>query len=76
MADFISGIKTVPPTYPVRPVQPGEKDRESGKRKKDRPAPEKRDESSNDNSKDPTTDPSTDPRDPSGDEPNAIDEYV
>lgn len=40
MSDFISGIKNVPPTYPVKPVQPASKDRKSDKRKKDRPKPD------------------------------------
>jgi hypothetical protein len=37
MSDGISGIKIIKPTYPVKPVQPSNKDRESGKRKKDAP---------------------------------------
>lgn len=40
MSDLIKGIKSVPPTYPVKPVQPGSKDRKSDKRKKDRPKPD------------------------------------
>ncbi len=30
MADFMSGIKPISPGYPVRPVQPAEKDRKPG----------------------------------------------
>ena len=33
MADYFSGIKPISPTYPVRPGQPANKDREPGKRK-------------------------------------------
>lgn len=41
MADFVSGINRVTPTYPVRPTQPANKDREPGSRKhpKEKPAP-------------------------------------
>ena len=46
MSDPISGIKNVNPTYPVKPVQPAERDRESGKRKKDAPRPESTDNES------------------------------
>lgn len=34
MADLISGIKGVPPSYPIKPVQPGPQERRSGQRKK------------------------------------------
>jgi len=34
MADFISGIRNITPAYPVKPVQPAHKDRETGRRKK------------------------------------------
>jgi hypothetical protein len=34
MADYFSGIKPITPTYPVRPGQSANKDREPGKRKK------------------------------------------
>lgn len=37
MSDSIPGIKNVPPTYPVKPTQPGAKDRKSGERKRERP---------------------------------------
>jgi len=37
MSDSIPGIKHVPPTYPVKPTQPGAKDRKSGERKRERP---------------------------------------
>lgn len=36
MADYFSGIKPITPTYPVRPTQPANKDREPGGRKKKR----------------------------------------
>lgn len=36
MSDFISGIKSVPPAYPVKPVQPSSKDRGAEKREKDK----------------------------------------
>ena len=34
MQEFISGIYRIPPTYPVKPVQPAQKDRETDRRKK------------------------------------------
>jgi len=41
MADFISGIKHITPTYPVKPAQPVPKDRETDRRKnKPREEPE------------------------------------
>lgn len=33
MADYLSGIKPITPTYPVRPGHSANKDREPGKRK-------------------------------------------
>lgn len=39
MADRFSGIGTIRPTYPVKPVEPSGKDRPSGERKKKPPAP-------------------------------------
>lgn len=41
MSDPLTGIKNVTPTYPVKPVQPINKDRKSGKRHSDRPIPDK-----------------------------------
>ena len=35
MADFVSGIKNITPTYPVKPAQPVPKDRETDRRKKE-----------------------------------------
>ena len=40
MSDGISGIKIIIPSYPVKPVQPANKDRESGKREQNPPAEE------------------------------------
>ena len=40
MADNISGIKNITPSYPVKPVQPSPRDRESGKRRKEPVHPE------------------------------------
>ncbi len=34
MAEFISGINRIGPSYPVKPVQPVPKDRETDRRKK------------------------------------------
>ena len=34
MSDFVSGINRISPTYPVKPVQPTQKDRETDRRKK------------------------------------------
>lgn len=39
MADYISGIKRITPSYPVKPVQPVHKDRETDRRKKPREEP-------------------------------------
>lgn len=39
MQDFVGGIKPVGPNYPVRPVQPANKDREAGERRKQHPEP-------------------------------------
>lgn len=39
MSDFVSGIKHIGPSYPVKPVQPAQKDRETGNRRKKRPSP-------------------------------------
>ena len=41
MSDPLSGIRNVTPTYPVKPVQPINKDRKSGQRHSDRPTPDK-----------------------------------
>ena len=41
MSDPISGVNNMTPTYPVKPAQPSNKDREPGKRNRDRPASEK-----------------------------------
>ena len=41
MADYLSGIRNITPTYPVKPVQPANKDRETDRRKK--PQDERRD---------------------------------
>lgn len=41
MADNISGIRHIGPAYPVRPMQPSNKDREPGERqKKEQPKPQ------------------------------------
>ena len=40
MSDGISGVKVIRPSFPVKPVQPSQKDRESGKRRKDSPQQE------------------------------------
>ena len=34
MADIGSGMKKIGPSYPVKPVQPSQKDRKSGQRQK------------------------------------------
>lgn len=64
MSDPISGVKNVPPTYPVKPVQPGSKDRKSGERKKERSRPDAESERGGDKDSG-----------ESGDRPT-IDEYV
>ena len=48
MADFIGGIRRIGPAYPVKPVQPAEKDKETDNRgnKRRRPDGEKRDDDS------------------------------
>ena len=40
MADGISGIKDIVPTYPVKPAQRSKRDRESGSRETNPPKPE------------------------------------
>lgn len=40
MADFVSGIKPVTTTYPVKPTQPTQKDREPNSQRKKRRDPE------------------------------------
>ncbi len=40
MSDFVSGIKNIGPSYPVKPVQPAQKDREAGNRRKKRQKPD------------------------------------
>ena len=45
MQETISGIYRIPPTYPVKPVQPANKDRETDDRKKRKDeAPEHKDD--------------------------------
>jgi hypothetical protein len=34
MSDFISSIKHITPAYPVKPVQPAQKDRQTDRRQK------------------------------------------
>ena len=40
MADGISGIEDIVPTYPVKPAQPSKRDRESGSRETNPPKPD------------------------------------
>ena len=40
MADFIGGIKQIGPSYPVKPVQPAQKDKETDNRRRKRQEPE------------------------------------
>lgn len=40
MSDFVGGIKHIGPSYPVKPVQPAQKDREANNRRKKRQNPE------------------------------------
>ena len=65
MADYFSGIKHITPSYPVKPVQPIQKDRETDRRDKPKhKAPEKQDdEEHNDDTYD-------------GDKSPTIDEHV
>lgn len=48
MADFISGINRIGPSYPVKPVQPAQKDRKTDRRKKPHYEVPEDDESDND----------------------------
>ena len=50
MADFVGGIKHIGPSYPVKPVQPAQKDREANndRRKRQQPETDKRDDASDD----------------------------
>ena len=40
MAEFVTGIKPISPSYPVKPVQPANKDRESDAERRKRKPPE------------------------------------
>ena len=40
MSDIFSGIKNIGPSYPIKPVQPTQKDREPGSRPKKRQQPD------------------------------------
>ncbi len=61
MQETISGIYRIPPTYPVKPVRPTQKDRETDQRKKPRhETPEQND----------------DRKDPPDDDRPTIDEHV
>ena len=42
MSDPISSIKYIPPTYPVKPTQPAQKDRQTDRRKKPKYEPPER----------------------------------
>ena len=44
MSDLISGIPKVGPSYPVKPMQPAQKDREPGERHKKESGKPKKDE--------------------------------
>lgn len=37
MAERTSGVGNIPPTYPVRPVDPARRDRPSGDRRREKP---------------------------------------
>jgi len=57
MADYISDIKHINPTYPVKPVQPTQKDRETDRRDKPKhKTPEKDDNEEHDGDHRPTID--------------------
>jgi hypothetical protein len=51
MADFISGIKHITPSYPIKPVRPAQKERETDRRKK--PGYERPDAEDNDAGQEP-----------------------
>ena len=50
MADFIGGIKHIGPSYPVKPVQPAQKDREveNDRKRRQQPDTDKRDNDADD----------------------------
>jgi len=48
MSDPLSDIKMIRPAYPVKPTQPLNKDRKSGKRHSNRPTPDKKDPENDD----------------------------
>jgi hypothetical protein len=57
MADFISGIKHITPTYPVKPAHPVPKERETDRRKnKPRKEPEQESAEREDGEHGPTID--------------------
>ena len=74
MADLISGIKGVPPSYPIKPVQPGPQDRKSGQRKKEQPRKDRQVENPQGDPQGPDDHPGDHPTD--DDRPPTIDEYV
>ena len=74
MADLISGIKGVPPSYPIKPVQPGPQDRKSGQRKKEQPRKDRQVENPQGGREDAEDHPGDRPAD--DDRPPTIDEYV
>ncbi len=57
MSDYFSGIRNIGPSYPVKPVTPAHKDRETGNRRerKQQPEPESDPDSDDDEHK-PTID--------------------
>jgi hypothetical protein len=44
MSDFISSIRHITPTYPVKPVQPAQKDRQTDRRQKPKYEPQEHDD--------------------------------
>lgn len=40
MPEYFSGIRQIGPTYPIKPPHPTQKDREPGKRRRDKEQPE------------------------------------
>lgn len=69
-ADPVSGVRNVPPAFPVKPVQPGPEERRSGQRRKN---PPDKDSSRDQQKRKPNAEPKLDPDD---DNSQSIDEYV
>ena len=51
MNEFIGGVRNITPSYPVRPIQPVNKDRETGEQKQKKQEPPKKSDHDDDDNK-------------------------